>query len=96
MKLTDLNPRWFVLGNDPVPHGLSFDCPHCRQARIAVAFHHKGRELQEDGVIHALSPSTKHIWTLTGSGFTDLSLSPSVDASQAGHWHGFVTNGEVR
>jgi hypothetical protein len=25
-----------------------------------------------------------------------LALSPSVDASRAGCWHGFITNGQVR
>ncbi len=35
-------------------------------------------------------------WQRTGEGFDSLTLSPSVDASAAGHWHGFVANGEVR
>lgn len=25
-----------------------------------------------------------------------LTLTPSVDASKHGHWHGFITNGEIR
>ena len=37
------------------------------------------------------------VWAVaSGEGFVDLSLTPSVDASKAGHWHGFITNGEVR
>lgn len=35
------------------------------------------------------------LWTRSGESFTDLSLSPSVDASAAGCWHGFVANGQV-
>lgn len=36
-----------------------------------------------------------HLWTRSGESFADLSLHPSVDASGAGCWHGWVTNGEV-
>jgi hypothetical protein len=37
------------------------------------------------------------VWTVTdGDGFGDLSLSPSVDASKYGHWHGTITRGEIR
>ena len=31
-----------------------------------------------------------------GETFETLTLTPSVDASAAGHWHGHVTDGEVR
>jgi hypothetical protein len=103
MRLIDLHPRWF--GFDGQIHGLSFECPHCRTTRLAVAFHHKGHELQEDALIRAQSPTTGHIWTVTGDtpafdeyehkGFDHLSLSPSVDASHLGHWHGFVTDGGI-
>jgi hypothetical protein len=34
-------------------------------------------------------------WTASGTGFDDLTLSPSVNVTN-GHWHGFVTNGEIR
>lgn len=27
--------------------------------------------------------------------FENLSVTPSLDASASGHWHGFITNGEV-
>ena len=95
MKLMDLDPRWFVLEDNGPRVGLTFDCPHCRQVRLGVSFHHRGREAIEDQYIHAHSPSTGHIWAMDGSGFDDLTLSPSVDASQTDHWHGFITNGEV-
>jgi hypothetical protein len=36
------------------------------------------------------------IWTRTGETFDTLTLTPSVDASASGHWHGFITNGEIR
>lgn len=37
------------------------------------------------------------VWTrVSGETFDTLTLSPSVDASRAGCWHGFLQNGEVR
>jgi hypothetical protein len=35
------------------------------------------------------------LWQRTGDTFETLSLSPSVDASRAGCWHGFLTNGAI-
>lgn len=35
-------------------------------------------------------------WQRTGDSFETLTLSPSVDASRAGHWHGWLQAGEVR
>lgn len=35
-------------------------------------------------------------WQRSGDTFENLTLSPSIDASASGHWHGFVSNGEVR
>jgi Spy/CpxP family protein refolding chaperone len=37
----------------------------------------------------------KVLWHREGTTFEDLSLTPSIDASHFGHWHGFVTRGEV-
>jgi Family of unknown function (DUF6527) len=35
-------------------------------------------------------------WQRTGDDFETLSCIPSIDASQSGHWHGFITAGEIR
>lgn len=34
-------------------------------------------------------------WTKSSDDFNTMSCSPSLDASAAGHWHGFITNGEI-
>jgi len=103
MKLTELEPRWY--GLDGVVCGMSFLCPHCKKERLGIAFHHAGREVMEDTFIKAHSPQTQHIWTITGDavefdgmehlGFDHVTLSPSVDASLTGHWHGFIQDGEI-
>lgn len=37
----------------------------------------------------------RHVWKREGDAFETLTLTPSIDASAHGHWHGFITNGEV-
>ncbi len=99
MKLTDLNPRWYGFEEGGPRVGLSFDCPHCLTTRLAVSFHHRGREAMEDAYIHAHhgGDEREHIWNLDGAeDFSNLTLSPSIDASASGHWHGFIVSGEIR
>jgi len=97
VKLTELAPRWFRIADlDHV--GLTFNCPHCRTQRLGVVFHHAGRELVENASILARhgAADENHIWNLVGAeDFNSLTLTPSIDASASGHWHGFITNGEV-
>lgn len=97
MKLTDLNPRWFVLDDGGARVGLTFECPHCRTQRLGVVFHHDGHAAIEDQYILARhgAADANHIWTMIGETFETLTLSPSVDASASGHWHGFIRAGEI-
>jgi hypothetical protein len=86
--------------------GLTFWCPHCvgtpGATRLGVAFANpldggKSEKMVEhhDGhgqvVPHAPEPE----WQRSGETFAVLTLTPSVDSSKSGHWHGFITNGEV-
>lgn len=98
MKLIDLSPKWFVLEDEGPRVGLTFLCPHCRSTHLGVAFHHAGKAAMEDQYIlaHHGANDTQHIWTLPGQDdFATLTLSPSIDASASGHWHGWITNGEA-
>ncbi len=47
--------------------------------------------------IDGLPPTddAERLWQRTGDTFETLSLSPSIDASARGHWHGCITDGEV-
>lgn len=99
MKLTDLQPRWYVLEKGGPAIGLTFLCPHCRETRIGVAFHHHGAATMENQYIlaHHGADDAEHIWDLTGQDdFASLTLSPSIDASKSGHWHGYIVSGEIR
>jgi hypothetical protein len=102
MKLTELNPRWFSTGPDRRGMGVRFDCPHCGEQRLGVAFANPvdGGDPahlmpQHDGVGQVQYRCAPE-WQRTGVTFGDLSLSPSIDFSAHGHWHGFIIDGEVR
>lgn len=92
MRLTDLHPRC-VTDSQPANAerclGLSFECPHCHTQRLVVFFANPA-----DGGASANVDQPK--WHREGTGWADLTLTPSVDASKSGHWHGFITGGEIR
>jgi Family of unknown function (DUF6527) len=92
--------------------GITFACPHCVaqlspevQALVAIT----EAELPREAAITFLGvwfanpidggPATddaEYRWHREGATFDTLTLSPSIDASKSGHWHGFITNGEIR
>jgi Family of unknown function (DUF6527) len=97
VKLTDLNPQWTQAGYGGTTRGragLWFDCPGACCAtslgkqRIHVPFRNPG----DGGPDIPGDPR----WQRTGDTFETMSLTPSVDASKFGHWHGFISGGEVR
>ena len=97
MRLTDLDPRFFEVRGQRV--GITFDCPHCAESgqRLAIAVHLDGTNMDPDPENPQQFAADERVWTIVGGdSFTDLSLSPSVDASKSGHWHGFITEGEIR
>lgn len=95
MKLTDLDPRWYTVRGSRV--GMTFDCPHCAGgSRLAVALHLDGTNMDPDPANPQQFEAGEHVWTITGgAGFADMSLTPSIDASSSGHWHGHITDGEI-
>jgi hypothetical protein len=94
-RLVDLEPRRYTLSEDGPAAGISFLCPHCHTVRLGVLLHHRGHEAMEDEYIRAHNPEGRPIWTADGDDFETLTLSPSVDASHVGHWHGFIRNGQA-
>jgi hypothetical protein len=111
MKLTDLEPRWFdVPGLGTDKDGVTFLCP-CQKCggkgvRLAAQFANPvgggvGVAMtQKEKIYHVHTLGTFDVppgflWQRTGETFETLSLHPSIDASPAGHWHGYITNGEA-
>lgn len=112
MKLTELDPRWLMIGRDRV--GLVFKCPHCQQCYLSCFFHPlpvvaRDGVTSQDTVIRAVltddqARETPHcakgaLWRATPPAhlatFENLSVTPSIDASKSGHWHGFITDGSA-
>lgn len=101
MRLVDLDPRWYSAGGDHSRHGITFDCPCCvgtdRATRLAIATHVDGTNFDPEPDRPQTFAAGETVWAITGgTEFADISLSPSIDASKHGHWHGFVRNGEVQ
>lgn len=95
MRLVDLNPRWYVLHDGGPRVGFTFNCPHCQTIRLGVAVHDEGHRIISVEEPDAHPPGT--VWNIAGGNdFHDISLTPSIDASHFGHWHGSITNGETR
>jgi len=93
MKLIDLDPHW--VGIDGKRIGISFDCPCClktdRSTRLVIYW-------EQPSTIQTLGYNyiSQYIWKRSGDDFANITFSPSIDASNHGHWHGFITNGEIK
>ena len=110
MRLTELDPRW--LHRDGVRQGFVFRCPHCQNIYLSCFIVPQqcvmGRD-EDDGQYglfrtvlpesdtHEIVPCRANFsWQMTGSDFGDMTIAPSIDASPAGHWHGWITAGQIR
>lgn len=100
MKLTDLNPRWVGIhgwSSDAIFYiGVTFDSPLRNGQRLAVLF---TPPIDPDALTvkygwGPMFPEQKH-WLRSGESFETLTLTPSLDFSAAGEWHGHITAGEV-
>lgn len=102
MKLIELDPRWIgEKGRNGM--GITFDCPCCNgETRIGVYF----KNPVDGGAPRTVEQRTfkdkngkvkvQPLWQRTGNTFDVLTLKPSINASEDKHWHGHVTNGEVK
>lgn len=92
MKLTDLDPHWMITTDGRQGMGVNFECPHCDgDQRLGVWFSNPLDGGEPASAEHGPAPR----WKRTGDSFENMTLTPSIDASNSGHWHGFITNGEV-
>lgn len=93
MKLTDLSPNWYSVHGKPGRVGVRFNCPHCVEMGVSPP-----EELYvpfANPLDQAEPSQAPQLWQRTGETFETLTLTPSVDASHFGHWHGFVRDGEI-
>jgi hypothetical protein len=109
MKLTDLQPRW-VHANLFVflcPHCRKtwLTCKNVTMSRgevwdILVKEFGDGDCLSSPDIV--VPPKASVAWTISGSQhigphplFESMTVAQSIDASESGHWHGHITNGEI-
>ncbi len=89
-RLVDLSPAWLTTGNGRAGMGIIFECPHCDGAsNVGCWFANP----LDGGPPAPAGEEPAPRWHRTGDTFDMLSITPSIDASASGHWHGFVTNG---
>lgn len=99
MRLADLEPRWIY--KDKV---FAFRCPHCRTVWLTckrvVMGHDQQRAIIEaafgvDAEPMVVGCRDEYAWTFSSTDFATMSVTASLDASPAGHWHGHITAGEI-
>lgn len=76
----------------PMPHIAGDDYLDSQCALFATV-------LSEAEVYETVPCKRNYVWTaspvVAEATFDNLSITPSLDASASGHWHGFVTNGGI-
>jgi hypothetical protein len=102
MRLTALEPQFVKQEGKGFLHvdsleqaqGILFLCPFCYQKNGGdIGTHSVLVWFRNRGVI-----DEEHEWIVSGTGYNDLTLQPSIDLTQNTTqpcWHGFVTGGEV-
>lgn len=104
MRLTDLDPAWLIKDGNRV--GFTFNGPlgkGFRQSCLVVAM-----PSQEQWKLHEAAHGEDALvqgcrsdfaWTIAGgienANFETMTVTPSIDGSDGGEWHGYITNGEI-
>lgn len=94
-RRTEMREQHVYVDSLAQAQGIMLRCPTCSSGHmVSVAF--AGRRVLDHHGSHATDGRPTR-WKVSGTGFGDLTLHPSVDCTQGGHcsWHGWVQNGEV-
>jgi uncharacterized protein DUF6527 len=94
-RRTEMRERQIEVHTMAEAQGIRMRCPVCRDHGLAVAF--AGRGVLDHHGSHDRNGNPSR-WQVSGSGFHDLTLHPSVDLTgpqRPGCWHGWIKNGEV-
>lgn len=99
MKLIDLEPAWLsqdvFIFKSPSGHGNWITCK-----RVALSRMEQYKMIYEDNPQFKGTPVVMTVpemaWSFEGNDFNTLTVTPSIDASASGNWHGFISNGEIQ
>jgi hypothetical protein len=81
--------------------GLLLLCPKCfAEAGSNIGVHLIQVTFADKGVPDELGSHNKAgkptRWNVTGTGYADLTTTPSILIESGCKWHGFITNGEIK
>jgi hypothetical protein len=100
MKLTDLDPKWLCVNGHRI--GFTFVSPtnpKWRQSCFAVSGISIDEQLDLFGDYNTQGCNSECAWTIEGginnADFDSITVTPSLDGSAGGLWHGLITNGEI-
>lgn len=99
MKLIDLEPAWlapdvFIFKN-PTGGDDWLTCkrvPMLQKEQYSLIYDKNPQYVGKTVVMTV----PEMAWKFEGNDFNTMTVIPSIDASQSGNWHGFITNGEIR
>jgi len=110
VRLVDLDPRWlasnvFIFrcphcvarGGDGEYDKYWLSCKSTAMSihdQIVLFEQHKDL-IDGKGAFIVVPCKPEHCWSVNGGDFASMSVTPSLDASASGHWHGVITNGET-
>ena len=102
MQLVDLEPRWKEHDGNPRA-ALILKCPCCQKMWLTcktmpMATRDQFKLYEDEGKAsggQVVTCRSDAVWNISGDDFASLTAVPSVDASASGHWHGFITNGQI-
>jgi hypothetical protein len=87
------SPAWAAQRTAQVRLAVQFANPIGTDPKPLMTFREKHQHVHD---LRTFDVPPGFLWTRSGETFENMSFSPSVDASASGHWHGYVTDGEVR
>lgn len=101
MKLTDLDPRWLTpdvfIFRSPTGHGDFLCCPRIKMTKAEQHKLFEAAQMEPTGKSSVIVGWKEDcVWKYEGSNFNTMTVTPSIDASASGNWHGFITNGQIR
>ena len=95
MTLLDLEPKWI---NDNI---FIFLCPHCKSIWISCkniiksAYDQYNLFMDLNLDKDVVPCKSDFCWVISCKEFNNITVTPSIDASASGHWHGHITNGQI-
>lgn len=100
MKLTELDPHWIDDGWLGLPGrrgiGMWFRCPsHLEKGDSDLVWIMFDNPLDGGEHYPTTGDLVNTLWHREGDTFETITISPSIDGSKYGCWHGFIRNGEI-